>query len=1214
MLAAGALTFASAAYGQVIEEGGFPPVKGGAVSGEPFSLSCPSRLLVQTGESVLLSCSATAVPEEGVRYEWESLSGDGFHLLSASDELSPLFTAPLPGEGEEYVYRLTAMAPGVYETATVTVVARGVPGGYVQDRSKSPGLLEACNSFGALDEGYGEGCVAGDKMPPPFEPFEGGPEGEGGSGFLFPEPFGIPEKEYPGSLRAGEPGLETAPVLECPSAVFLDELETGSIECHVFDASGEDFLEYVWEPVGGTTRDYLDNPRLIPEDTPNPSVVAPEAPGYERLEDARSGETSVRYRYRLTATSRATGLSSWSEVDVFVSGSRPSVYCPSEVEVAEGGSIVLGCEGVDPLFRRMDYDEASAGIAWEWEGLWGTSTALLDATDMSSPLFLAPPGSAGEEYHYVASMTSSASGVPRTARRKVTVIVTAEEEGTQAAADASALANKGRVPVITCNDATLLDILPYPFGEEDEYELDCSVTEKPAGATYSWAGDELRRLTRTDSLEATFDVPDITTHNKAQQTRDYDYTVTLSAPDMDDDVKGVVTIKVKERQVICWVDETTKLEQFYNLDVDEGGSNLPLETCKGGITSAEGGPYTYNWRGRNEHALGEEAELLTATDRQNVSFKVPSDLPRETQYNFQFSVFRASEPDTDNYDETGFRITVNNLDPVECNDPPGFVYEESPPFAFDCTDKGTLSGVTWEWGPPSLLTHLMHTDGVTPTFTPPELPTPYEKFTYTVTARVNGADIGGSEVTVQVLATPQIRVECDNPFYNPYEGADDFVLDCSASGGHGGPDYDYVWTGRGSTTNTDKLSDPSRRNPTFYVPDNVDADQTYEYTLTVSAENAVDGIFNVTVKVLNKSDIIVTCPGDPYSAYEGEGNIVLDCEATGKPSDSEYVYAWTPRGSTPNTDNLIAGTDGPTPTFDVPEEVDEDETYEYTLTVSAENAIDAEAAVTVKVLNLGSIALICASPPLVYEGSEDFALDCTVSGAPVGSEYVYVWTGRGSTVNTDLLTSGTDGPTPTFAVPDALDATTTYEYLLTVSAENAESASAAVTVTVLNHGALSVVCVDPPSVYEGSEDFALDCSASGAPSGSEYDYVWTARDSTANTDQLSATDISSPTFYVPDEVDEDETYEYLLTASADNAEDGTVEVTVNVIDNLPLAFVDDSISGRVYVFTVGEVIADILLPEATGGLFPYTHILTPLLPRGLSLKKGIIYKSCQRAS
>ena len=30
------------------------------------------------------------------------------------------------------------------------------------------------------------------------------------------------------------------------------------------------------------------------------------------------------------------------------------------------------------------------------------------------------------------------------------------------------------------------------------------------------------------------------------------------------------------------------------------------------------------------------------------------------------------------------------------------------------------------------------------------------------------------------------------------------------------------------------------------------------------------------------------------------------------------------------------------------------------------------AEVTVKVLNLGSIALVCASPPLVYEGSEDY--------------------------------------------------------------------------------------------------------------------------------------------------------------------------------------------------------------------------------------------------
>ena len=87
-------------------------------------------------------------------------------------------------------------------------------------------------------------------------------------------------------------------------------------------------------------------------------------------------------------------------------------------------------------------------------------------------------------------------------------------------------------------------------------------------------------------------------------------------------------------------------------------------------------------------------------------------------------------------------------------------------------------------------------------------------------------------------------------------------------------------------------------------------------------------------------------------------------------------------------------------------------------------------------------------------------------------------------------------------MPDALDATTTYEYLLTVSAENAEDAAAEVSVTVLNKGALALVCADPGSVYEGSEDFALDCAASGAPGGSGYTYVWTDRGATANTDLL----------------------------------------------------------------------------------------------------------------
>ena len=127
LFAVAALFCVSSAHGQVIEEGGFP-VKGGGVSGESFSLFCPPRLVVEAGESVALSCSATDVPEEGVRYGWESVSGEGLRLLGDAQALAPLFTASLSGAGEEYAYRLTAMAAGVYRTATVTVTVEGVPG------------------------------------------------------------------------------------------------------------------------------------------------------------------------------------------------------------------------------------------------------------------------------------------------------------------------------------------------------------------------------------------------------------------------------------------------------------------------------------------------------------------------------------------------------------------------------------------------------------------------------------------------------------------------------------------------------------------------------------------------------------------------------------------------------------------------------------------------------------------------------------------------------------------------------------------------------------------------------------------------------------------------------------------------------------------------------------------------------------------------------
>ena len=1130
VLAAALLACASSSHGQVIEEGGFP-VKGGNNSGEPFSLSCPPRLVAQAGESVLFSCTATAVPEEGVRYEWEPVSGDGFHLLSDASERSPLFTAPLSEAGAEYVYRLTAMSVGVYETATVTVSVKGVP----EETVSAPVVREECNPF-TVPEGLGEGC-AEDKGPVPFG---FGPESDGG--FLFPEAEGLPDRPSR-PVRGGGPGRQAPPRLECPVAVFLEELETGQVECHAWDTSGEEYLDYSWEPVGSTTRDYLDNPRLIPEDSPTPSVVAPETPAYETLESFRSGETTFRYRYRLTATSRATGLSSSSEVEVYVSSSRPGVYCPLEVVVEEGETIALDCEGVDPLSHRMDYDEESASVLWEWEGLWATSTSPLAATDLSSPLFTAPAGSAGKQYHYIASMTTSASGMPRTARRRVTVTVVSAEEAGRALVPAS----RANAPSITCEDAEI-------YEATEDFTLDCSATDEPSDAEYAWTArgstSGTSELSSTTILAPTFYVPDdipgpTGVYNDHDYKKHYRYRLTMYSANVSVDSADVTVTVLEKPNILCG--DSGLLSIGYS--VYEGDAPHAIGMCSEDRFLPARIPrnkFTYRWTGNTD--------VLSATNVRAPTFNTPQNVDGYTRYNLNIKVSAPGE-NADTYSFNYYIRVYERPDIRVSCEYDNSVYEGLADITFDCSASGAPGSnpqYTYVWtarGDTPDTALLSATDIASPTFDVPEEVDETTTYEYLLTASARRADEGTAEVTVTVLNHGALAVVCADPG-SVYEGAPDITFDCEASGAPAGSTYEYVWTPRGDTQDTALLSASDIASPTFDVPEEVDETTTYEYLLTASARRADEGTAEVTVTVLNLLD--VAC-ASPRPVYEGSADITFDCEASGAPAGSTYEYVWTPRGDTQDT-ALLSASDIASPVFYVPDQVAVTTTYEYLLTVSAANSESSSAMVTVTVLNHGALAVVCADPGSVYEGAPDIAFDCEASGAPAGSTYEYVWTPRGDTQDTALL-SAADVASPTFAVPDEVNETTTYEYLLTASADNAEDATAEVTVTVLNHGALAVVCADPGSVYEGSSDIAFDCEASGTPSGSGYTYAWTPRGDTPDTALLSATDISSPVFYVPGAVDATTTYEYRLTVSAANAESSSARVTVTVLNRRALVVV-----------------------------------------------------------
>ena len=69
----------------------------------------------------------------------------------------------------------------------------------------------------------------------------------------------------------------------------------------------------------------------------------------------------------------------------------------------------------------------------------------------------------------------------------MTVRVAGAEEGTQIAAEASALANKVRAPSITCTDEER-------YEASGNFRLNCTVTDEPDGATMRGRLGAVRRI------------------------------------------------------------------------------------------------------------------------------------------------------------------------------------------------------------------------------------------------------------------------------------------------------------------------------------------------------------------------------------------------------------------------------------------------------------------------------------------------------------------------------------------------------------------------------------------------------------------------------------------------------------------------------------------------------------------------------------------------
>ena len=332
---------------------------------------------------------------------------------------------------------------------------------------------------------------------------------------------------------------------------------------------------------------------------------------------------------------------------------------------------------------------------------------------MSSALFTAPAGSAGEEYHYIASMTSSASGMPRTARRRVTVTVTGGAEGAQAAADDSALMFKGSAPVVTCNDSEVYEATA-------DFVLDCSVTDEPTGATYAWtvrgSTADTDDLSSTTILKPMFSVPtDINESDDAD--KDYEYTVTLSASGITDVTEDVKVTVLEKPDIDCGNDGV--INYWFLSGTLEGNSDTEIFTgCLGEWHGAPAGSnYTFAWAARGGTP---NTDLLSATNIESPIFYTPDAVDEDEMYEYTLTV---STESTENVDDFTLDVTVTVEDvsapapSITCED--AEIYEASDDFTLDCSVADEPSDAAYALDRSDVADRLTGTDSVTPTFSCP---------------------------------------------------------------------------------------------------------------------------------------------------------------------------------------------------------------------------------------------------------------------------------------------------------------------------------------------------------------------------------------------------------------------------------------------------------------------------------------------------------------
>ena len=451
----------------------------------------------------------------------------------------------------------------------------------------------------------------------------------------------------------------------------------------------------------------------------------------------------------------------------------------------------------------------------------------------------------------------------------------------------------------------------------------------------------------------------------------------------------------------------------------------------------------------------------------------------------------------------------------------------------------------------------------TPTFTAETLMVGDTDVTHIFTLTVTDSDGDSAEdmVTITVEAPNADPVAEAGPNQRRVTGGT-VTLDGSGSMDPDGTPGEMLTYGWARSDSPDRgnggmvaLSDSTIAGPTFtaVTPDAGAADATYGFTLTVT-----------DVDEATHKDMVTITVNAPPKANAGSDQVVAPAATVtlkgGDSSDTTgmFTYAWARTTGADSGDAAavtLAGANTASPTFTAETLASgaADVTYDFTLTVTDADGIEATDTVMVTVTT-GDLPTVADAGPnqrLVTGGT--VTLDGSGSMDPDGTPgemLTYGWvraTGadEGSGDPVILSNPAIAGPTFTAETPEAGEVDDTYGFTLTVTDAQGETAKDTVKITI-----------NAPPKAEAGDDLiqdsgtlvTLDGSGSSDTTGT-FTHAWVRTTGGAVT--LSDSTAAQPTFTAPVLEAGDADAEYVFTLTVTDADGVTDEDTVMVTINAP---------------------------------------------------------------